>query len=277
MTVADSTPDAESAPERSNASALAVERAAEILLLLAQADDGSLSVTELARETEASGSAIHRILTALRRKQLVDQHPDTQRYALSWRMLTLFRQMNSRADLRGVVYPYMVRLRDLAAETVTLNVRSGFERVCIEAVEGSHEVRWVAQIGQLAPLHSGVTGELLLAYAGEADLQAYWRRRAQLRKADPSIPPRANLTSRLKVIAAKGYALAQSTRVRGIDAVSAPIVHANRQIAAALTIAGPAERCTLEQLEGWLPELIGATDEISQVVNRSLPAVDGRS
>jgi DNA-binding transcriptional ArsR family regulator len=108
MTVTESTPDVGSVPERSNASALAVERAAEILLLLAQSDTGSLSVSELARETKASGSAIHRILTALRRKQLVDQHPVTQRYALSWRMLTLFRQMNSRADIRGVVYPYMV-------------------------------------------------------------------------------------------------------------------------------------------------------------------------
>ena len=241
-------PDIEAAADGS-ASALAVERAAEILLLLAQTDSGSLSVTELARETKASGSAIHRILTALRRKQLVDQHPETQRYALSWRMLTLFRQMNSRADLRGVVYPYMVRLRDLTAETITLNVRSGFERVCIEAVEGAHEVRWVAQIGQLAPLHSGVTGELLLAYAAEPERRAFWRHLVQLRKADPSIPSRSALEGRVQAIAAQGYALARSTNVQGIDAVSAPILGADRRIAAALTIAGPAERCTLERLE----------------------------
>jgi DNA-binding IclR family transcriptional regulator len=256
----------ESAPERGNASALAVERAAEILLLLAQTDAGSLSITELARETKASGSAIHRILTALRRKQLVDQHPDTQRYALSWRMLTLFRQMNSRADLRGLVYPYMIRLRDLTTETITLNVRSGFERVCVEAVEGPHEVRWVAQIGRLAPLHSGVTGELLLAYADESDLRLYWRRLTQLRRADPSIPSRTDLGGRLKVIAAQGYALARSSHVQGIDAVSAPILGAGGHIAAALTIAGPAERCTLERLESWLPDLKAAADEISQLL-----------
>lgn len=272
MRTSASAADAESTPERS-ASALAVERAAEILLLLAQTDEGSLSVTELARETKASGSAIHRVLTALRRKQLVDQHPETQRYALSWRMLTLFRQMNSRADLRGIVYPYMIRLRDLTAETITLNVRSGFDRVCIEAVEGSHEIRWVAQIGQLAPLHSGVTGELLLAYATTAERRAYWRHLAQLRKADSSIPARVGLEARVQTIATQGYALAQSTRVHGIDAVSAPILGADRRSVAALTIAGPAERCTLERLEAWLPDLMSAADEISQVLNRSVPAI----
>ncbi|MGA8417607.1 MAG: IclR family transcriptional regulator [Candidatus Dormiibacterota bacterium] len=264
--------DAEPALERS-ASALAVERAAEILLLLAQTDTGSLSVTELARETKASGSAIHRILTALRRKQLVDQHPETQRYALSWRMLTLFRQMNSRADLRGVVYPYMLRLRDLTAETITLNVQTGFERVCIEAVEGTHEIRWVAQIGQLAPLHSGVTGELLLAYAAEPDRRAYWSHLAQLRKLDPAIPSRAVLVRRVETIASEGYALAQSSHVQGIDAVSAPILGPDRSIAAALTIAGPAERCTLERLEAWLPDLLAAAGEVSQVLDRSASAI----
>ena len=273
MTATGATAEAVLAPERSNASALAVERAAEILLLLAQADAGSLSVTELARETNASGSAIHRILTALCRKQLVDQHPDTQRYALSWRMLTLFRQMNSRADLRGVVYPYMIRLRDLTSETITLNVRSGFDRVCIEAVEGPHEIRWVAQIGQLAPLHSGVTGELLLAYAAEPGLRSYWRHLSQLRKLDDSLPTRPALAERLLVIAAQGYALAQSSRVQGIDAVSAPIVAADQHIAAALTIAGPAERCTLDRLESWLPDLIEAAREVSLILGRSVPAI----
>ena len=274
MNATATTRDRDVAAARGNASALAVERAAEILLLLAQTEVGSLSVTELARETKASGSAIHRILTALRRKQLVDQHPETQRYALSWRMLTLFRQMNSRADLRGLVYPYMIRLRDLTTETITLNVRSGFERVCIEAVEGHHEIRWVAQIGQLAPLHSGVTGELLVAFAMEPDLREYWRHLAQLRRPNPTIPARADLERRLKVIAANGYALAQSSRVQGIDAVSAPILGPQQRIAAALTIAGPAERCTLERLESWLPDLMGTVDEISQVLNRSVPAIE---
>jgi IclR family KDG regulon transcriptional repressor len=254
--------------ERTNASALAVERAAEILLLLAGKYDGTLSVSELARSTKASGSAVHRILTALRRKQLVDQDPETQRYALSWRMLVLSRQLSSRADLRNLTYPYMIRLRDLTSETVTLNVRSGSERVCIEQVEGSHEIRWVAEIGQLAPLHSGVTGEMLLACAPPAEREAYLRSLNRLRRTSPSVPERADLEPRVAKVMEKGYALAQSSRVYGIDAVSAPIMGAANRVAAALTVAGPAERCSLERLESWVPDLTSATREISELLVR---------
>jgi DNA-binding IclR family transcriptional regulator len=93
-----------------------------------------------------------------------------------------------------------------------------------------------------------------------------------LRRSDPSIPSRADLVGRLNVIASQGYALAQSTHVYGIDAVSAPILGTARRIAAALTIAGPAERCTLERLQAWLPDLMDAADEVSQVLDQSVPA-----
>jgi DNA-binding IclR family transcriptional regulator len=116
-----------------------------------------------------------------------------------------------------------------------------------------------------------VTGELLLAYSPEPELRAYWTHLAQLRKLDPAIPSRAILGRSVEAIASQGYALAQSSRVQGIDAVSAPILGPDRRIAAALTIAGPAERCTLERLKAWLPDLLAAAGEVSQVLNRSAP------
>jgi DNA-binding IclR family transcriptional regulator len=262
------------AADRRNASALAVERAAEILLLLGQQYDGSLSVSELAGATNASGSAVHRILTALRRKQLVDQDPSTQRYFLSWRMLALSRQLSSRADLRNLSLPYMTHLRDLTYETVTLNVRSGAERVCIEQVEGLHEIRWVAEIGRLAPLYTGVTGVVLLAYASPRDMETYLRGLNALRRGDPTVPSRDDLEKALQRVAAKGYALSQPRRLYGIDAVSAPVMGPEGRIAAALTVAGPAERCTVERLESWVPELIKATREISELLMRHIPPVE---
>ena len=116
--------------DRPNASALAVERAAEIMYLLAEWGDGSVS--ELAEATGSTGSAVHRILTALKRKDLVHQELDSQRYSLSWAVLSLARSLSARADVRTLAYPHMLKLRDISDETITLNVRSGLDRVCIE-------------------------------------------------------------------------------------------------------------------------------------------------
>lgn len=253
--------------ERPNASALAVERAAEIMFLLAEWGDGSVS--ELAETTGSTGSAVHRILTALKRKELVAQDGDSQRYSLSWSVLSLARSLSSRADVRTLAHPRMVKLRDQSEETLTLNVRSGLNRVCIEQVESQHEVRWVAEIGRVVPLHSGVTGKVLLAFATPKEADAYLRSLDARRREDSSVPDRATLSAQLEEIRQRGYALAVKDRVRGISAISAPIREPGGMVSAALTMAGPAERCTPEKLKGWVPLLTRATQDISDLLGRS--------
>ena len=264
--------------DRPNASALAVERAAEILFLLAEWGDGS--VTELAQTTGSTGSAVHRILTALKRKDVVVQDEASQRYSLSWSVLSLARSLSARADIRTLAHPKMLRLRDLSTETITLNVRSGLNRVCIEQVEGLHEVRWVAEIGRVVPLHSGVTGKVLLAYATPKETEAYLRSLDSLRKEDPNVPERAALEAELDEIRQRGYAIAAKDRIRGISAVSAPIREPGGMVSAALTMAGPSERCTLDKMRAWVPNLTRAVQEVSDLLGRSrweVPKTDSDS
>jgi IclR family KDG regulon transcriptional repressor len=253
--------------DRPNASALAVERAAEIMYLLAEWGDGSVS--ELAEATGSTGSAVHRILTALKRKDLVHQELDSQRYSLSWAVLSLARSLSARADVRTLAYPHMLKLRDVSDETITLNVRSGLDRVCIEQVESRHEVRWVAEIGRILPLHSGVTGRVLLAYATPKEISAYLRSLDSGHRRAPDAPDGATLASELEQIRQRGYALGLRDRVRGISAISAPIREPGGMVAAALTMAGPGERCTQDKLKAWVPHLAKATQEISELLGRS--------
>ena len=253
--------------ERPNASALAVERAAEIMFLLAEWGDGS--VTEIAETIGSTGSAVHRILTALKRKEVVAQDGDSQRYSLAWSVLSLARSLSARADIRTLAHPKMVRLRDLSEETLTLNMRSGLNRVCIEQVESPHEVRWVAEIGRIVPLHSGVTGKVLLAYATPKETESYLRSLDARRKEEAGVPDRAALAADLQEIRQRGYALAVKDRVRGISAISAPIREPGGMVSAALTLAGPAERCTQEKLKAWVPHLTKAANEVSDLLGRS--------
>lgn len=248
-------------------SALAVERAADVMFLLARL--GNASISELAAATESSGSAVHRILTALKNKGIVEQDPDTQRYELSRAVLKLGRSLSSRADVRRHASPTMLKLRDGTGETVTLSVRSGSGRVCIQQVEGNHEIRWVSDIGRVYPLHSGVTGKVLLAYWEPKELAAFMRSLESRRRRQPDAPDRAVLEAELEQVRAQGYALSDNDRVAGIAAISAPIMGHSGNLAAALTLAGPGWRCTHEVLEGWVPRLRRAADEVSALLKRA--------
>lgn len=252
------------ASERPYSSAIAVERAADLLFLIAEREQASLN--ELARAIGSSGGAVHRILIALKRKGLIQQTTENGPYSMSWSILALTQRLTAEADLRTVSRPHMVALRDLTGETVTLNVRSGFDRVCIDQAEGPHEVSWRQDIGKISPLYAGATGKVLLAYLSPEELKGYFHAVKPQRLTQFTVVRRDDIRRELQAIRKHGYAFGTQDRIIGVAGVSAPIFDAGGRAAATLTIAGPAERCTPEKRERWVAPLIAATEQISQFV-----------
>jgi DNA-binding IclR family transcriptional regulator len=249
---------------KSYPSAVAVERAVELLYLLGERGDASLPV--LAREIGSSRSAVRRILTALRRKGLVELDPVTDQYSLSWLVLTLAKSRQDRVGLREVAMTPMTELRNRTRETVTLNVRSGFQRVCIEQVEGQEEVRWQGQVGRIDILYAGAGGKALLAYFPMQDLERYLSQVKRRQLTPSTILDQGELECELEEIRRRGYATGRQDRQVGVSGVSAPIFNEAGAALASITVAAPAERGTLEQLEAWAPEVMRAASRISDLL-----------
>ncbi len=250
--------------QRPYSSAVAVERAADLLFLIAE--KGEASLTDLARAIGSSGSAVHRILTALKNKGLIQQSVENGPYSMSWSILALTQRLTADADLRSISLPHMKQLRDLTGETTTLNVRSGLDRVCIDQVEGPHEVSWRQDVGKISPLYGGATGKVLLAYLTPDELKTFWRT-VKMEKLTPyTVVDKGEMLTELELIRDRGYAFGTQDRLLGVAGIAAPIFDAAGHAAATLTIAGPSERCSSEQLERWVEPLTAATQAISQLV-----------
>jgi IclR family acetate operon transcriptional repressor len=250
--------------ERPYSSAVAVERAADLLFLIAER--GEASLTELARAIGSSGSAVHRILTALKKKGLIQQAEENGSYSLSWSILALTQRLASEADIRSISRPYIASLRDLTGETVTLNVRSGFQRVCIDRMEGPHEVRWHQEIGKVSPLYTGATGRAMLAYFSVEELEQFLKT-VELRKLTPyTTVKHEDLVKELALVRKQGYAIGTQDRILGVAAMAAPIFDANQRAGAALTIAGPSERWSRKRMREWIEPLKTSSGEISRLV-----------
>jgi DNA-binding IclR family transcriptional regulator len=249
--------------QRPHSSAVAVERAADLLFLIAER--GEVSLTELARAIGSSGSAVHRILTALKNKGLILQPTDNGPYSLSWSIVALTRRLTSEADMRTISLPWMTSLRDLTDETVTLNVRSGFNRVCIEQAEGIHEVRWHQAIGQISPLYAGASGRTILAYITADELAEFFRTIKPQRITPFTKVSRDEIRKDLETIRKRGYAIGTQDRNVGVAALAAPIFDGDHRIFGALSVAGPTERCSSRQLTKWSEPLMAAAREISEI------------
>lgn len=246
-------------------SAVAVERAADILLALA--DSKSASVTELAATVGMSGSAVHRILTALKRKALIEQDALTDRYSLSWGLLALARSLVNQDNLGAVALKYMVELRDLTGETVTLYVRAGFERICVEQVEGSQEIRYTAEVGRLLPLYAGASGLALLAFAPRAELEEFLRVTDLQLLTDATLVAPEALRKELDRIRGCGYCFAKNDRVEGLAGLSTPILDASGFARAVITISGPTDRIVRGNRDAWAGAAAAACAGVAAVLD----------
>lgn len=249
---------------KSYPSAVAVERAVELLYLLA--DRGEASLPVLARDIGSSRSAVRRILTALRRKGLVEVDPVTDHYSLSWLVLSLARSRQDRVSLREVALAPMTELRDLTQETVTLNVKSGFQRVCIEQLEGLQEIRWQGEIGRIDILYAGAGGKSLLAYLPPDELGRYLEQVKRRQLTPYTLIDQDQLERELAEIRSRGYALGGQDRQLGVTGVAAPIFNDAGSAFASITVAAPAERGTRDQLEAWAPAVMSAAVRISSLL-----------
>jgi IclR family transcriptional regulator, acetate operon repressor len=250
---------------RPYSSAVAVERAVDLLFLIAER--GEAPLTDLARAIDSSGSAVHRILTALKNKGLIEQPTENGPYTLSWSILALSQALAGRTGLRSLALPFMTGLRDLAGETVTLNVPSGFDRLCIDQVPGPHEVSWRQEIGKPIPLYGGATGKVILAHLPEPEVEAYFRAVKMEQLTPYTTVDRAELLRELETIRRQGYGIADQDRLLGVGGIAAPIFDPGGAVAGTLTIAGPIERCHPEQLERWAEPLTEATRKISALLS----------
>ncbi|HLH23631.1 MAG TPA: IclR family transcriptional regulator [Chloroflexota bacterium] len=208
----------------------AVERAVDLLLALAAARQPP-TLRELSQQLGVSPSTVLRLLTALEKKGLVERDPLSRRFGLGVRVLALAAGRSRQSDLHTRALPHMRALRDLAGETVILQVLAGQQHVCVAEIEGLHEVRRHVAIGQVFPVDRGTTAKIFRAFSPDAAAEA------------PAEAPSADgLPRTLAEVRAAGYAVGVEEREPGGSAMSAPVFDADGRVWAALTIAAPAQR-----------------------------------
>lgn len=242
-------------------SATTVERAADILLLFASSRKASLGVTEIANELELSKTAVHRILSSLRNKGIVEMDPTNHRYGLGPVIVTLGVKYLNKLDVRKVAGPELAALSHRTDETATLSIRTGFTRLYVDQVTPDREVLMSVQIGIAHPLHAGASSKAFLAFLSQDEIERY------LAQPLHAVTPRTTtdpgvLRKELALIRSRGWAQSQNERQTGAGSVAAPILDYLGHPIAVISVCGPAERMVTET-EECVAALLETTSKIS--------------
>src|SRR5215470_8104426 len=147
----------------------ALERLVAVLETVA-AGRGPVSPSAVAGKIGLSLSTTSRLMGELAQEGMLELADGRGRYVLGPRLISLAHAALDGRDLAEVATPLLRDLRELTGETVALHVRRNGDRVCIANAESRHQVRRVVPVGATVPLHTGATGEVLLAFASPADV-----------------------------------------------------------------------------------------------------------
>ena len=229
------------AEDSTRSSSSALERGVDVLLLLAQSVEAQLGVTQIATRLDLSKAVVHRILSALRNKGLVEFDSQTRRYSLGPITMSLGLTYLQKLDVRRVAMTELVSLSRATNETTTLSVRSGASRVYVDQVLPQREVLMSVTLGVAYPLHAGASSKALLAFLPHDEIELFLQS-PLTRVTNQTIIDRRKLRRELTQIAERGWATSIGERLPGAGSVAAPIFDYRNYPVAVVSVCGPADR-----------------------------------
>lgn len=182
-------------------------------------------------------------------------HVDRAGYRVGGRSIGLASLIGPRPALLRRAVPVLNRLAQLSSETATLHLRSGTHRVLVlKAQTTGWELSQAVRVGERAPLTTGCSGLVILAYLAPANIEAIVANRL------PSEPRPTKV--RLRRIRRDGYATSHSANHQGVSGIAAPLLDPeNGSPLASLAIAGPEAELTDAVLQKFAAPLVAACRE----------------
>jgi DNA-binding IclR family transcriptional regulator len=247
-----------------------IEKAIDILFCF-DPQHMHLRLTDISQRLGLHKSTTHRLLSLLKKKRLITADVASQLYSLGPGVVELAWIILRQQDLRTICYPYLEHLRQATNETVSLYIRMGDRRVCVEELESGQEIKYSQTVGLAAPLHVGAPGKVLLAFLPHGELETLLAT-LQLTAVTPNtLTDRAQLLEELATVRQRGYAVSVGERSPWASAAAAPIQDWSGKPLAAISVLGPSHRLTHELLPALGQQVQQVALEISAAFGYSPP------
>jgi DNA-binding IclR family transcriptional regulator len=217
------------------------------IAILASVAAAPRALADLVDATALPRATAHRLAVALEVHRLLARDAEG-RFVLGPRVGELAAALPD--PLVAAAAPVLAWVRDECGESSQLYRRDGAERVCVAAAERSHGLRTTVPVGSRLPLSAGSGAQVLCAWSDPSSLA--------------EVLPTAEFTERsLAEVRRRGWAQSVGQREAGVASVSAPVLSADGDLLAAISISGPIERLGRSPGARFAPVLIAAARRIT--------------
>jgi IclR family KDG regulon transcriptional repressor len=243
-----------------------VERALRILQAFS-ATRAQYTLTELGQEVGLSLSTLHRLLGTLHAHGFVEQDENTGKYALGLTLFELGALVQQRMDIRRQSQIPLRHLAHRTQETAYLCILDKAEALCLDRVEGQHQVRVLAlDVGGRLPLNCGAAPRALLASLPDDKISMLIEMGDMKKLAAGSLVSPNDLWNDVLRTREQGYTHSVDDVTEGVAAIGAPVKDYSNQVVGAISIAGLLPHFGEERL----PELIKIVCQEAREISSNL-------
>lgn len=238
-----------------------VDRALLVLEILAELGKGG--VTEIADELGVHKSTASRLITALESRGYVEQLSERGKYRLGIAVSRLARSRSGHHDLVKLSQEACDKLAAELGETSTLSILDENRSVNIVEAVSTAEIARQTWVGQSSPAHATAAGKVLLSGLDAAEVRERLGATLEGFTANTVVTLDA-LEAELATTRRLGWAGVREELEIGLNAVAAPVYDSAGQVAAALSVSGPAYRFEASDFERVAKLTAAAADTISR-------------
>jgi DNA-binding IclR family transcriptional regulator len=238
-----------------------LETAAEILKCFT-AETPELAVSEVAKQLGLPKSTASRVLKSMADCGLVEQLPDTRRYAVGMLPFRLGQLYQSRVRVLEMVEAEVERLVEETGFTAYIGVRNGADIVVLRRRHGRYPVRMMLDPGYRVAAFATAIGKTLLARLSDAELRALLppvlvHETTQQRKR------LAAFIAELAPVRARLWAETNAETFPGMGAIGAAVGSADEQQPVGFSLSFPIGAVTRRRREDMVEHVVAAAARIA--------------
>ncbi|RBP65684.1 IclR family transcriptional regulator [Brevibacterium sanguinis] len=228
-----------------------VTKAFAMLELLGEHPEG-ISAAAAAEATGHPFSTAYRLLGGLVESGYAEYDPTSRLYTLGLEVFRLSQKVAHRRGFDGATKDLLKALTRETGESSLLSVRQGNASLTVLTVDGP-QYRTTTDPGDHAPLHTSALGQVLLAF--DPDHDRVVDELDLVPRTPNSITDPARLRTRIAEIRDHGFAAQSEENDIGMNALAVPVLDLDGRLLAALALAAPVFRRSLDDLIELVPRL----------------------
>ena len=228
-----------------------------------------LSVPDISRLTGLNIGVVYRIVTKLLDEGYLSHKSKRSKYLIGPKFLEFANLARETLDINELTFPFLQKLRDLANETVHMDILNGEKIMPIKVLQGKQDLRVVMDLDISLPLYCTAVGKIFLAHMTEAELKRYFARNKELHAHAPgTITDHATLMKQLTKIMQEGVAYDKEELTAGIFGIASPIKEHTGRVLACIGILIPVARAKKKRVKDLSLLVKDTALEISRMLGR---------